>query len=190
MKVDQALICDHCSLGCQHCPYGVKSGIDFFPDAKKHTSERTIYVVTGGEPMESESLPTWVEHFVERRLPFRIATAGFVPVQRWHKRLSVKHCFLGFNIGTDILTKRCSPTKEQLNTWMANWEYLRMREDTWMTITLGEGLNIETAHSFINHFKPKFVLINGEEPISNEQFNEFEGHHPKIGFMHGFNSIS
>lgn len=189
MIVEQTLVCDHCSLGCCHCPYGVKTGIDFYPDTGLLSPERVVHVVTGGEPMESGSFPAWVRHYSERNMPFRVATAGYISMRRWSKRLALNRCFLGFNIDTDILTNRCSPTKSQMSVWTENWEQQRKKPGTWMTITLGDGLDAKKAHEIINRYKPKIVLLNGQKPISDGAFSEFECLYPEIGFVHGFNTI-
>lgn len=163
MQVQQVLVCNHCTLGCHHCPYAVEYGEDYYPNENIGDANDKISILTGGEPLESPALSSWIRHISVHRSFFRIATGGFVPLGPWQKRLSVNPGFLGFNMGTDIFSSRARPSTNLVNIWLSNWKMLSTFSSTWLTLTIGNELNLAKAIQIIGSMSPRIVLVNSLE---------------------------
>lgn len=191
MIVEQNMVCNHCSLGCLHCPYASTEGEDYFPRQESISSEedRVIHILTGGEPLESEAFGKWIESLLHEEAFFRIATAGFIPVHHWAKRLRGISHFLGFNVGTDLLTSRCSIDVKRREVWKRNWSLLRQEPGTWLTITLGEHVSPYDASRLVEYLRPHTVLMNSEWPIPVNETNEIKAINEKVDYLYGYNLL-
>ena len=190
MRVEQNLICNHCSLCCTHCPYGNPMGDDYYPDCLDDGGERVIHIITGGEPLESKSLNSWIQALANAKSPFRIATAGFVPLRGWTNRLRSNPWFLGFNMGTDLLTSRCEGNEGLRTIWWNNWGLLSDFDGTWLTITLGDCLSLRDAEALVKKTRARVVLLNSEDLLPEGAFGRLGRECSEVTFVHGFNTFS
>lgn len=196
MKISSLLICDYCTLKCCHCPYAANHGEDYFPheDMRGSISAGDVVILTGGEPLESAALGNWVRYLAERRVFFRIATAGYIPLDVWVRRLLLNKYFLGFNVSTDLWSDRVGRNDEWVKSakdvWLKNWKILHESQGTWLTITVGKGLSIRKANELLKIHQPKTVLINTLDGSSDSVASILHRDYPDTSFISGFSVSS
>lgn len=162
MQLKKIMVCDHCSLGCSHCPYAHDTGNDYAPPERINYACNEKIILTGGELFESAYIYDWIEQLDQESIFFRIATGGHVPLEHWYKFLKMKQYFLGVNISTDIFTSRVKKCHDLYRIWRINWDLFSQLPNTWLTVTLNEDV-YETLIQLIDDLRPTNLLINFQQ---------------------------
>lgn len=157
-------ISEHCSAKCTHCPF--KQNSKFFPinalQEKLQNQCEAFVTLTGGEPLEHPNLKFLTEWMKQKDIPFRIATGGHVPLENSMSFLKYNSAFLGFNVGTDVLSNRNSNETFKTNWWQ-NLKLLVAENIPWsltVTPTEGERFHNEILEIQRHNFTPDFLMIN------------------------------
>lgn len=153
-----------CSASCLHCP--------FTKDGKWRSIEQVIeeaigtpdgYVtLTGGEPLEHPEILAICMELSTLEVPFRIATGGHVPLQEIFPQLTNLPGFLGFNLGSDVVSSR-NKSEVFKQVWWQNVNTLSSCGVPWsLTFTLGQDLDHSNLITELQNknYKPSFLMIN------------------------------
>jgi MoaA/NifB/PqqE/SkfB family radical SAM enzyme len=128
--VQTLMITTRCAGQCRPCPFaGGKLTQRFLGTqdvvAAVQSSLARLVVITGGEPLEHPHFHDIVRAL--QRTPrqsgsasFRVATGGHIPLQTFIEDLKECDRFVGFSIGTDVISKACTMRASHTKIWKEN----------------------------------------------------------------------
>lgn len=128
--VQTLMITTRCSGECRPCPFAGGALPQRFLStqdvvAAVQSSTARLVVITGGEPLEHPHFQDIVRAL--QRLPqqgecarFRVATGGHIPLQTFIEDLKECDRFVGFSIGTDVISEACTMQALHAKTWKEN----------------------------------------------------------------------
>lgn len=129
-SVDTLMITSRCSAGCLPCPFATANLPQRFLAADEVVrrlvaSQAELVVVTGGEPLEHPHFETILDLLrnktpTTQSAPFRIATGGHIPLARSIAALQGVREFVGFSLGTDVISEACPEREKHTVTWKQN----------------------------------------------------------------------
>jgi MoaA/NifB/PqqE/SkfB family radical SAM enzyme len=128
--VQTLMITTRCAGQCRPCPFAGGALPQRFLGtqdvvAAVQSSTARLVVITGGEPLEHPHFKDIVRALQrathqDGSARFRVATGGHIPLQAFIDDLKECDRFVGFSIGTDVISEACTMRASHTKTWKEN----------------------------------------------------------------------
>lgn len=167
-----------CSAKCNHCPFSNPRIEHLFLDVERlqtilSQSEAKLTILSGGEPFEHTEISKILTTLSLQKIPFRIATGGFVDLTPWIDVLKLLsnsfNCLEGISMGTDVLSSRVNHSR-WVPIWVNNIQlFFRFKISYSLTFTLETDVDFFRFDlwKWSNFFKdkPKFIYLRYPEEV-------------------------
>ncbi len=179
MSANTIMTTTQCSGGCTHCPFSNPLLDKLFLPTESIVSlvnqSEKLAILSGGEPFEHPEILKILIELSTTIIPFRIATGGFIELDKWIdklKELSQSNiAFKGISMGTDVLSNRVLHSN-----WVPVWQHninslidAKIPFSLTLTIDSEFELNRFNLFSWTEIFKdmPEFIYLRyrGDEDI-------------------------
>lgn len=170
-----------CSAGCSHCPFSDPELDKLFLNRKTikkilARSNNKLTIFSGGEPFEHPEISKILLDLRKQKIPFRIATGGFVDLAPWLENLKLLvHPFgtlQGISMGTDVLSSRVKHSN-WAHTWKNNIHLLYSNNIPYsLTFTAGNDLDFSRLNLWrwpaLFKSKPEFIYLRANSIFMKE----------------------
>ena len=177
MKYKLFLTTTECSARCAHCRFSGNIETDMSNSAltrlqlELDRNDKCVYLLSGGEPTDSDNLIPVVELLESKGVFFRIATAGFNDLSAYEFIWRMKF-FTGVSVSTDVIrAERDEKNINHVSVWKKNIEYLKTNHISYsVTITLLKQECLDEASlNILRLVNPDFfhIIVDSNSRLSS-----------------------
>ena len=140
----------NCSAKCRHCTASNTKNDDdvaLYKKAKQTITNtmNSVFLFTGGEPLESAYLTDICHLTNDKEKYFRIATGGHIPLIGFFDVLQLTFC-TGLSLSMDAMIEKISPQLLYYSNWVNNISFLNSVQIPYsLTLTILEPLFVSSA---------------------------------------------